>query len=88
MQEFICYCTVFAVLYFQFEGNFQGQAPGAYIQSGDLMEGFWGYKFGGQIFGAPSTWRGYGNEKFQNRNSKEGLWSLTKVVAYKRFQQQ
>ena len=47
------------------------------------MEGFWGYEIGGQIFGVPSTWRGYGNEKFQNRNSKEGCghlrrWLLTR----------
>ena len=28
MQTFICYCTVIALFYFEFEGNFQVQAPG------------------------------------------------------------
>ena len=52
--------TVFALFYFVFEGNFQGQAPppGAYIWRGDLTEGFLRYKFGGLIFGGAYTWRG------------------------------
>ena len=28
MQKFMCYCTVFALFYFEFEGSFQVQAPG------------------------------------------------------------
>ena len=28
MQKFMCYCTVFASFNFEFEGNFQVQAPG------------------------------------------------------------
>ena len=44
--------TIFALFYFVFEGNFQGQAPGgAYIWRGDLTEGFLGHEFGGLIFG-------------------------------------
>ena len=40
--------TVFALLYFVFEGNFQVQAPrGAYIRRGDLTEGFLRYRFRG-----------------------------------------
>ena len=40
--------TIFALFYFVFEGNFQGQAPqGAYIWRGDLTEGFLRYEFGG-----------------------------------------
>ena len=40
--------TVFALLYFVFEGNFQVQAPrGAYIWRGDLMEGFCVTSLGG-----------------------------------------
>ena len=43
--------TVFALLYFVFEGNFQVQAPrGAYIRTGDLTEGFLRYRFRGLIF--------------------------------------
>ena len=36
---------------FVFEGKYQVQAPrGAYIQKGNLMEGFLSYDFGGLIF--------------------------------------
>ena len=28
MQKFMRYCTVFGLFYFEFEGNFQVQAPG------------------------------------------------------------
>ena len=41
---------IFALFYFVFEGNFQVQAPGAYIRRGDLTEGFLRYEFGGLIF--------------------------------------
>ena len=52
--------TVFALLYFVFEGNFQVQAPrGAYIWRGDLMEGFLRYEFRELIiFGGDYTGRG------------------------------
>ena len=44
--------TIFALFYFVFEGKFQVQAPrGAYIQRGDLTEGFLRYAFGGLIHG-------------------------------------
>ena len=44
-------CTVFALFYFVFEGNFQVQPPrGAYIWGGDLTEGFLCYELGGLIF--------------------------------------
>ena len=46
--------TVFALLYFVFEGNFPSTSPwGAYIWRGDLAEGFLRYRFGGGglIFG-------------------------------------
>ena len=45
-----------------FEGNFQVQAPGAYILRGDLTEGFLHYKFEGLIFGGAYTWRGLFSE--------------------------
>ena len=28
MQKFMCYCTVFALFYCEFEGNFRVQTPG------------------------------------------------------------
>ena len=51
--------TVFALLYFVFEGNFPSTSPwGAYIGRGDLTECFLCYRFGGLMFGGASTWRG------------------------------
>ena len=45
-------CTVLALFYFVFEGNFPSTSPpGAYIWRGDLTEGFLLYQFGGLIFG-------------------------------------
>ena len=44
--------TVFALLYFVFEGNFPTTSPrGAYIWRGNLTEDFLRYRFGGLIFG-------------------------------------
>ena len=55
--------TVFSLFYFVFEGNFPSTSPrGAYIQRGDLKEGFLRYRFGGLIFGRPYTWRGLFSE--------------------------
>ena len=51
--------TIFALFYFVFESKFQVQAPrGAYIQRGDLTEGFLHYDSGGLIFGGAYTWKG------------------------------
>ena len=50
--------TVFALLYFVFEGNFPSKSPrGAYIWRGDLTEGFLRYRIGGLIFGGAYTCR-------------------------------
>ena len=44
--------TVFALLYFVFEGNFPSTSSrGAYIWRGDLTEGFLRYRFWDLIFG-------------------------------------
>ena len=49
--------TIFALFYLVFEGKFQVQAPrGAYIQRGDLTEGFLRYDFGGLLFGGAYFW--------------------------------
>ena len=46
--------TIFALFYFVFEGNFQGQAPGgAYIWRGDLTKGLFVLRVWG-----PYIWRG------------------------------
>ena len=50
--------TIFALFYFVFEGKFQVQAPrGAFIQRGDLMEGFFHCDFGELIFGRAFIWK-------------------------------
>ena len=55
--------TIFTLFYFVFESKFQVQAPrGAYIQRGDLTEGFLRYRFGGLIFGGAYIWRGLFSE--------------------------
>ena len=55
--------TVFALLYFAFEGSFPSTSPrGAYIWRGDLTEGFLSYQIGGLIFGGAYTWRGLFSE--------------------------
>ena len=44
--------TIFALFYFVFEGKFQVQTPqGAFIQRGNLTEGFFRCDFGELIFG-------------------------------------
>ena len=51
MQKFTCFCTVFALLYFEFEGNIQVQAPGGLYFERRFKGGFLRYEFGGLIFG-------------------------------------
>ena len=61
--------TVFALLYFLFEGNFPSTSPReAFIWGGDLTEGFLHYRFGGLIFGGAYTWRGLFSEFYGMRN--------------------
>ena len=51
--------TVFALFYFEFEGNFPStSSPKAYNWKGDLTEGFLRYGLGGLIFGGAYTLRG------------------------------
>ena len=71
MQKFLCYCTVFALLYFEFEGNFQVQAPWGLYLEGDLTNGFLGYEFWGLIFGGAYTWRGLFSEFYGILNSRQ-----------------
>ena len=56
--------TIFALLYFVFEGKFQVQAPrGAYILRGGLVEGFFALRFWGAYI-----WRGLYNGRACFRN--------------------
>ena len=54
---------VFPLFYFVFEGNFPSTSPrgGLYLE-GRFNRGFWGYRFGGLIFGGAYTWRGLFSE--------------------------
>ena len=63
MQNILCYCTL---SYFEFESNFQLQASGAYIWTGDLSEVFLRYEFGGG--GGGYIWKGFihGRAYFRN----------------------
>ena len=47
----MCYCTVCALFYLVFQGNFQVKTPGAFIRRGGLMEGLLCYEFEGFILG-------------------------------------
>ena len=47
MQKFMCYCTLFALFNFEFEGNFQVQAPGGLYLEGRFKGGFLRYEVGG-----------------------------------------
>ena len=57
MQKFLCYCTVFALIYFEFEGNFQVQAPGGLYLEGRFNERVLGLR----VWGA-YIWRGLFSE--------------------------
>ena len=49
--------TVFALFYFEFEGNFPSKSPrGAYVWRGDLTEGFLRYRIVGLIQGGAFFW--------------------------------
>ena len=75
-------CTLFALFYFVFEGNFQVQAPGgAYIWRGDLTEVFLRYKLGGLIFGGGGaggayTWRGLFSEFYGMPKNNQNIIDL------------
>ena len=59
-------CTVFALFYFVFEGNFPSTSPPG--GGGDLTDGFMRYRFRGLIFGGDYAWRGFFSE-FYSRSS-------------------
>ena len=68
MQKFMCYCTNFALFYFEFEGNLQVQIPGGLCLERRFITGF----FVLRVWGA-YIWRGlfsefYGISKKQARS--------------------
>ena len=69
IKKIICYCTVFALFYFVFEGNFQVQGPGGLYSEGRLYGGFFCVTSWG---GGAYLWRGLFSEFYgtasQSRN--------------------
>ena len=67
MQKFMCYCTVFALFYCEFEGNFRVQTPrGLYLQGPvTYRRVFRVTSLGGHIFGGAHTCRGLFSEPIQ-----------------------
>ena len=47
MPKFMCYYTVFALFYFEFEGNFQVQAPGGLYLEERFNGGFFALRVWG-----------------------------------------
>ena len=79
--------TIFALLYFVFEGKFQVQVPrGAYNRRGNLTEGFLLYDSGGLVFGGAYTWRGlflelYGSLAMKQRLEVVRKWPIQMFAA-------
>ena len=62
MKKLICYCTVIALFYFAFEGNFQVQAPGRLYSEGRFNEGLFELRVSGPYIVGAYTWRGLFSE--------------------------
>ena len=67
----MCYCIVFALFYFEFEGNFEYMPSGACIWRGELSEGFLRYEFRGAYI-----WRGLFSGILRARETE----SHTKII--------
>ena len=63
MEKLMCYCTVFVLIYFEFEGSFQVQAPGGLYLVGRFNKGF----FALRVWGA-NIWRDFIHEGDYFRN--------------------
>ena len=75
----MCYGTVFALFYCEFEGNFQVQGPGGSYLEGDLTECFLRYEFGGG--GGAYIWRDLYMEGLIFSGFYGNLQKLAKLLA-------
>ena len=66
MQKNLCYCAAFSLIYFEFVGNFQVQAPGGLYLEGRFNERV----FGLRVLGA-YIWRGLISEFYGILNSRQ-----------------
>ena len=66
MQKFMCYCTGFALFYFEFEGNFRVQSPagGLYLEAEANYRSVFVLRFWGAYI-----WRGLFLEFYGIHNS-------------------
>ena len=62
IPKHICYCTVIALFYFLFEGNFQEQAPGGLYLEGRFNGGFFALRVWGAYIWRAYEWRGLVSE--------------------------
>ena len=60
MQKFRCFCTVFALIYFEFEGNFQVQGPGGLCLERRFKGGFFELRVWGAYILRAFFWEFYG----------------------------
>ena len=65
------YCTVFALFYFVFEGNFQEKAPGALYSVGRFNGGLLCYEFERILFRGAYAWRDLGPVQTSNFSCAE-----------------
>ena len=84
VQKILCYCTVFALIHFEFEGNFQVQVPrGLYLKG----------RFNERVFELPVwgayIWRGLFSEFYGILNSRQdrsnGLLSQARFLPCLRY---
>ena len=74
-------CTIFALFYLVYKGNFQVPASGgAHIRRGDLTEGFLSDRFRGLIFGGDYTWRGLFSEFYGIKSPSRGSCLKTGLI--------
>ena len=69
IQKFMCYCTVFTLSYFEFEGNFWVQALGGLYLEGQFIGLFFFFAlrvWGAYIWKGLLTWRGLFSEFYGN----------------------
>ena len=79
MQKFMCSCTVFALFYFQFEGNFSVQVCWSLYLEGRFIEG----SFTLRVWGV-CIWRGLFSEFYGILSARSFLQNITSNSLFKR----
>ena len=74
----ICYCTIIALFYFVFAGDFQVQAPGGLYSEGWFNRGFFALRVWGTYI-----WRGFGGAYFRNFTVDSMLPCICSVIDHR-----